>query len=346
MGDLEKGLQLVNQACSLDHLKHSSEALPLYKQSLELFNKAFTSQSSIDILIFKYVGTATDTATKKLLVEKMAMYSKRVEQIESEIKKSMQLTTNPNDDVEQLLANTIHAQKREALYDAHSIPSAPFFGNSNNEPDAEIRNLEERMQKLKAKPTNNNNITEQELNDRLAKLSGGFTINSFGSKPGLDLTNCEDLDEDEQIKRITQQALDENDLDMFTLPKDKESIEYAENDEPHGRPKKKISQPFEKPQDKAKSQARTTSNSNTTVQPKLQKGKPKPKKKKKKSDSDSDNSFSDSDSDVDDDPNLQPKEGDDDLKKREKDAIKLRFKQEQDKKRKAYEDWKKNKGNI
>ncbi len=41
--DLTRGLELVRQACDLDHLNMPQDALPLYKNAIQFFNRAIAS---------------------------------------------------------------------------------------------------------------------------------------------------------------------------------------------------------------------------------------------------------------------------------------------------------------
>jgi len=308
MTDLQKGLELVRQACELDHLNQHKEALPYYKNSLIFLKKALSS-----VLV--------DDNTKKILPEKIHLYENRVKELELIINGQPEMKLDLSKEEDLLIKQTMDGKT------SNLVVNTTFSANNSTVfTSPEDRELQERFLKIKTQPIVPI-VTDNELHDRLSKISGLKPISTQPNNVNnVDLFREET--EDEQIQKILNQVQDDLSLDMVTTDKDKEMLKKKEKSKEDSNDLGPPPAPFVFPSSSSKSKN-------------ISKKKTKKKKKKRYSDSDSSNdSLSDSDSD---DPDLEVKETDDELKRREKAYLKKMFEEEKAKKAVAYQQWKNNK---
>jgi hypothetical protein len=98
--------------------------------------------------------------------------------------------------------------------------------------DIEDRLLMERHSKLKEKPGGTTPVSEQDLNERFAKLSTGNAVPSPFAPPRATYDEYEDPSEDQQIRNILAQVQEDVRLDSVTPKAYKSKFKDIDDDKP------------------------------------------------------------------------------------------------------------------
>ena len=262
------------------------------------------------------------------------MYDKRVKEIES-MQKAQLGNLNPQNNPEDQLINQ--------MLGGSNIPSGPSWQQSNQ--SLEDQQLLERFQKLKTS-SQPQTPTSENLAARFEKMTGRQVSSERQN------IVYENPSEEDQIQDIINSAIDsaklqpeEDDL-QFSLPKAPNHLDSS------------AVKTVNTSTNRAVTPGNTANNNNSSIDNKIGGGNhpnfatklggnnnnfkfnaKQEKKKKKSNDSDDDEGF---DSDEDDDlSEFDIKPGDSEWKIKEKNEMKKRFLQEREKKRLAFEQWKK-----
>ncbi|PRP89277.1 hypothetical protein PROFUN_02151 [Planoprotostelium fungivorum] len=176
MDKVNEGLKYVNQACQLDALGMSDDALPLYKQSIDLFRHALDDD--------------LDANLRTIMKLKISEYESRVDQIERQTKTSQK-----------------HSEQ-SLLDEVEGVEHDPSFADLENR----LRKLKENDPP--AAQSTSKKVTEDELHDRLEKLMGRPTM-SRKKQDLTQIIGVDEMSEEDQIQRILQQTADDVHLDAL-----------------------------------------------------------------------------------------------------------------------------------